>query len=94
MRNFIISEEEKRRILTILVVPNQNATIERHSYRALLKEIKLLKKISSSAVCRRCMEFLGIECDSLIPWGRLARSRSALLVKYAQDRKLVILRRH
>jgi hypothetical protein len=54
--------------------------------RALLKEIKLLKKISSLAVCRRCMELLGIECESLIPWGRLARSRSALLVKYAQDR--------
>ena len=57
--------------------------------RDLLKEIKLLKKISSSAVCRRCMESLGIACESLIPWGRIARSQSALLAKYAQEKRLI-----
>ena len=57
--------------------------------RDLLKEIKLLKKISSSAVCRRCMESLGIACESLIPWGRIARSQSALLAKYAQEKRRI-----
>jgi hypothetical protein len=57
--------------------------------RDLLKEIKLLKKISSSAVCRRCMESLGIACESLIPWGRIARSQSPLLAKYAQEKRLI-----
>ncbi len=57
--------------------------------RDLLKEIKLLKKTSSSAVCRRCMESLGIACESLIPWGRIVRSQSALLAKYAQEKRLI-----
>lgn len=52
--------------------------------RPLLKEIKLLKKISSSSVCRRCLESLGIECNTLIPWERLRRSRSDLLVNFAR----------
>jgi len=54
--------------------------------RALLKEIKLLRRIASSAVCRRCLALLGMDHDHLIPWGRLEQSRSELLVKYAQGR--------
>lgn len=54
--------------------------------RALLKEIKLLRRIASSAVCRRCLALLGMDHDDLIPWGRLEQSRSELLVKYAQGR--------
>jgi len=53
--------------------------------RELLKEIKLLKKISSSGACRHCLESLGIESRTLIPWDRLARSRSDLLAKYAKS---------
>jgi len=53
------------------------------SDRNLLKEIKLLKKISSSGPCRRAMQALEIKSQSLIPWDRLARSQSELLSKYA-----------
>jgi hypothetical protein len=53
--------------------------------RDLLKEIKLLKKISSSGPCRRAMQSLEIEPQSLLPWDRLARSQSDLLAKYAES---------
>lgn len=52
--------------------------------RALLKEIKLLQKIASSSVCRRCMECLGIESNTFIPWERLGRSGSELLANFAR----------
>ena len=52
--------------------------------RELLKEIKLLKKISSSSVCWRCLERLGIESNTLIPWERLGRSRSDVLANFAR----------
>ena len=55
--------------------------------RALLKEIKLLRKICASSVCRRSLELLEVEADALIPWGRLEKSRSELLVQYAQNRR-------
>ena len=55
------------------------------SDRDLLKEIKLLKKIASSGVCRRVMKKLEIESESLIPWASLAGSSSALLAKYGQS---------
>jgi hypothetical protein len=66
--------------LTLLIAKAEASTI---SDRDLLKEIKLLKKISSSGPCRRAMQALGIEAQSLIPWDRLARSQSELLSKYA-----------
>ncbi|MES2981146.1 MAG: hypothetical protein V4727_02440 [Verrucomicrobiota bacterium] len=53
------------------------------SERDLLKEIKFLKKISSSGPCRRAMQAVGIESQSLIPWDRLAGSKSTLLAQYA-----------
>jgi hypothetical protein len=66
--------------LTLLIAKAEAFTI---SDRDLLKEIKLLKKISSSGACRRAMQDLGIDSQSLIPWNRLARSQSELLSKYA-----------
>lgn len=66
--------------LTLLIAKAEASTI---SDRDLLKEIKLLKKISSSGPCHRAMQALGIESQSLIPWDRLARSQSELLAKYA-----------
>jgi hypothetical protein len=53
--------------------------------RDLLKEIKLLKKITSLGACRRSMQSLGIESQTLIPWDKLARSQSNLLVNYAKS---------
>jgi hypothetical protein len=53
--------------------------------RDLLKEIKLLKKITSLGACRRSMQSLGIESQTLIPWEKLAQSQSDLLVNYAKN---------
>lgn len=66
--------------LTLRIADAEASTI---SDRDLLKEIKLLKKISASGPCRRAMQALGIESQSLIPWNRLVRSQSELLAKYA-----------
>lgn len=45
-----------------------NAEADAISERDLLKEIKLLKKISSSGPCRSALQALEIELQSLIPW--------------------------
>lgn len=39
--------------------------------RAILREIKLLLKILGSRACRRAMDQLGLNSDSLIPWERM-----------------------
>ncbi len=66
--------------VSLLIADTEEGAI---SDRDLLKEIKLLKKLSSSGPCRRAMRSLEIEPRTLIPWERLARSQSDLLVKYA-----------
>lgn len=68
--------------LTLLIAKAEASTI---ADRDLLKEIKLLKKISSSGPSRRAMQALGIELQSLIPWDQLARSPSELLARYAES---------
>jgi hypothetical protein len=55
--------------------------------RPLLKEIKLLRKISSTSTCRRAMQLLGIDAESLIPWARLESSHSERLVKFARRQR-------
>jgi hypothetical protein len=55
--------------------------------RAMLKEIKLLRKMTSSTVCRRCMEQLDLDGDDLVPWERLRSSRSELLGQYAEKHR-------
>ncbi len=55
------------------------------SDRDLLKEIKLLGKLTSSGPCRRAMHSLGINPCSIIPWDRLAVSGSELLQKYVRN---------
>lgn len=63
----------------------EDAEAGRVADRDLLKEIKLLKKIASSGICRRVMKVLEIEVESIIPWARLAGSDSDLLAKYGQS---------
>jgi hypothetical protein len=57
------------------------------SERALLKEIKLVKKIASTAICRRAIAKVGSGTVALIPWDRLTSSRSELLAKFAQSQR-------
>lgn len=51
--------------------------------RALLKEIKLLRKIIGTNVCRRALAELGIDPNSLIPWSKLETCRQETLAAYA-----------
>ena len=54
--------------LTLLI---DEAAAENLGERAILKEIKLLKKILGTNACRRALEKLEIEPSTLIPWSKL-----------------------
>lgn len=56
---------------------------ENLSDRALLKEIKLLRKILNTNVCRRAMKELEIDPNSLIPWIKLETCGKETLIAYA-----------
>jgi hypothetical protein len=51
--------------------------------RALLKEIKLLRKIIGTNICRRALAELGIDPNSLIPWSKLETCGQETLIAYA-----------
>lgn len=57
------------------------------SERAVLKEIRLVKKIASTAICRRALEKAGGGTVALIPWNLLASLNSELLAKYAHSQR-------
>jgi len=58
---------------------------ENLSDRALLKEIKLLRKILGTHVCRRALAQLEINPDSLIPWAKLETCGLDTLAAYARS---------
>lgn len=58
---------------------------ENLSDRALLKEIKLLRKILGTHVCRRALAQLEINPDSLIPWAKLETCGLETLAAYARS---------
>jgi hypothetical protein len=60
---------------------------ENLSDRALLKEIKLLKKILGTHACRRALAQLEIDPDSLIPWSKLKTCGLETLAAYARTQK-------
>lgn len=60
---------------------------ENLSDRALLKEIKLLRKILGTNVCRRALGQLEIDPDSLIPWSKLETCGQETLAAYARSQK-------
>lgn len=55
--------------------------------RAILKEIKLLRKILRTQACRRAVERLEIEPGSLIPWERMENCGMETLAAYASARR-------
>jgi hypothetical protein len=54
--------------------------------RALLKEIKLLRKIIGTNICRRALAELGIDPNSLVPWSKLETCGQETLIAYALAR--------
>ncbi len=61
--------------------------VENLSDRALLKEIKLLRKILGTHACRRALEELEIDADTLIPWSKLETCGQEALAAYAHRKK-------
>ncbi len=55
--------------------------------RAILREIKLLLKILGSRACRRAMDQVEIDPDSLIPWKRMETCGLAALEVFVQAQR-------
>ena len=53
--------------------------------RAVLKEIKLLRKILGTSVCRRAVDQLEIKPTSMIPWSQLKTCRRETLSAFARN---------
>lgn len=51
--------------------------------QSVIREIKWLDKTAGLAACRRAMEMLRLDRESLIPWARLKNSESEELRRYA-----------
>ena len=55
--------------------------------RAILKEIKLLRKILGTHACRRALEQLEIDPDTLIPWSKLETCGRETLATFARTER-------
>ena len=60
-----------------------DADAEKLGERAILKEIKLLKKILGTNACRRALGQLEIKSDDLIPWSKLKSCGMETLTAFA-----------
>lgn len=70
--------------LTLLIA---GAAAENLTDRAILKEIKLLKKILGMNACRRALMLLEIDSYTLIPWSKLETCGQETLVVFARAPK-------
>jgi len=52
--------------------------------RSILREIKLLQKIATSGICRRALQIISTDPQTLIPWQYLKSSPSEIIRKFAQ----------
>lgn len=70
--------------LTLLI---DESDVEKIADRAILKEIKLLKKILGTHVCRRALGDLEIDAYTLIPWHKLETCGLETLAVFARTQK-------
>jgi hypothetical protein len=70
--------------LSILI---DNIDSENLSDRAILKEIKLLRKILGTHACRRALAELEINPNTLIPWSKLETCGLETLAAFARNQK-------
>lgn len=61
---------------------------ENLSERALIKEIKLLRKMLGTAACRRALLHLQIDPETLIPWNKLATCGLESLVEFSRTQRI------
>jgi hypothetical protein len=67
--------------LTLLIA---GVDAENLTDRAILKEIKLLKKILGTNACRRALALLKIDANTLIPWSELETCSLETLVAFSR----------
>ncbi len=60
---------------------------EKLSERAILKEIKLLKKMLGTHACRRALKHLEIDSLTLIPWSKLETCGLEILAAFARTQR-------
>jgi hypothetical protein len=60
---------------------------EKLGERAILKEIKLLKKILGTHACRNALDQLGLDSHSLIPWDKMAACGLDTLATFASAQR-------
>ena len=86
-------QDERHVRMLSLILPEYLALLmgkageEGISDRAILREIKLLLKILGSRACRRAMDQLEIDPDSLIPWKRMETCGLAALEVFVQAQR-------
>lgn len=86
-------QDERHVRLLALILPEYLALLmakageEGITDRAILREIKLLLKILGSRACRRAMDQLEIDPDSLIPWKRMETCGLAALEVFVQAQR-------
>ena len=82
-------QDERHVRMLALILPEYIALLiagvdtEPPGERAILKEIKLLRKILGTHACRRTLERLEIDPSSLIPWNRMETCGMKTLAAYA-----------
>lgn len=86
-------QDERHVRMMALILPEYLSLIidgietEKLSERAILKEIKLLKKILATHVCRRALRKLEIDPDTLIPWRKLETCGLETLAAFAHTQR-------
>ncbi len=84
-------QDERHVRMLALILPKylslliNEATAENLGERAVLKEIKLLRKILGTSICRRSLEQLEIEPTALIPWSKLETCTVETLSAFARN---------
>lgn len=82
-------QDERHVRMLALILPEYlsfliaGAAAEKLGDRAILKEIKLLRKILGTNACRRTLGRLEIDPDSLIPWSRMETCGLKALAAFA-----------
>lgn len=67
--------------LTLLIA---DSDVEKIVDRAILKEVKLVKKILGTNACRRALALLEIDPHTLIPWRKLENCGLEILAAFAR----------
>ncbi|MES2439559.1 MAG: hypothetical protein V4584_10855 [Verrucomicrobiota bacterium] len=86
-------QDERHVRMMALIVPEYLSFLidsidgENLKERAILKEIKLLKKMLGTSACRRALKQLDLDPATLIPWSKLETCGLEVLAAFARTRR-------